>query len=84
MSSLKEIAIRDYISNIDFKYLVISTPYRDSVNLSQDGPPKNLDHAREWTLQEFNEYINTYFEIVNQFVTNKSQNTQCIIVKKID
>ena len=44
----------EYISNIDFKYLVISTPYRDSVNLSQDGPPKNLDHAREWTLQEFN------------------------------
>jgi SAM-dependent methyltransferase len=72
----------DYIKNINFEYLVISTPYRDHPDLSQDGPPNNKSHVREWTLDEFNEYIKEHFDIINHFMINKHQKTQCMICKK--
>lgn len=72
-----------YIKNIDFRYLIISTPNRDDESLSQDGPPNNHAHVREWAFQEFNDYIGEHFEIINHFVINKTQKTQCVICKKI-
>lgn len=71
----------DYLKNINFKYLIISTPNRDDPSLSQDGPPNNEAHAREWSFNEFNDYISEHFEIINHFVINKQQKTQCIICK---
>lgn len=71
-----------YIQQIDFQYLIISTPNRDDPSLSQNGPPNNIAHAREWTKTEFAEYIGVYFQILNQYDTNKTQRTQCIIAKK--
>lgn len=73
-----------YIQNIDFQYLVISTPFRDSAGLSQNGPPNNLSHFREWTLKELSEYILDYFDVINHFIINKEQHTQCMVVKKYD
>ena len=72
----------NYLSKIDFCYLILSTPDRSFRVLSQDGPPTNTAHVREWTRDEFYEYMREYFEIINQYVTNKSQCTQCVIVKK--
>lgn len=74
--------IIDYIKQIDFEYLIISTPNRDDISLSQDGPPNNQSHVREWAFLEFNEYIGEHFEIINHFVINKQQKTQCLICKK--
>jgi len=74
----------EYIKQIDFRYLIISTPNRDDEFLSQNGPPNNLAHIREWSFQEFNDYISEHFEIINHFVINKTQKTQCIICKKLN
>lgn len=74
--------ILEYIKKIDFRYLIISTPNRDDESLSQDGPPNNPAHVREWSFQEFNDYISEHFEIINHFVINKIQKTQCIVCKK--
>lgn len=74
--------ILNFLRDIKFDILVISTPYRDSIALCQTGPPKNISHAREWSFNEFREYIGSKFEIINHFLINKSQHTQCIICKK--
>jgi len=71
-----------YIEKINFEYLIISTPNRDNLELSQNGPPKNDAHAREWSSSELREYIGQYLNVVNQYDTNKNQKTQCIIAKK--
>jgi 2-polyprenyl-3-methyl-5-hydroxy-6-metoxy-1,4-benzoquinol methylase len=73
----------EYISKINFKYLIISTPNRDDITLSQDGPPNNIAHAREWNFKEFEEYISEYFDVINHYDINKNQKTQCIICKKL-
>ncbi len=74
--------IMKYIQQIDFEYLIISTPNRDDRTLLQDGPPNNIAHAREWTKKEFSEYISEYFQIINHYNINKNQKTQCVIAKK--
>lgn len=74
--------IINYLNLIKFDYLIISTPNRDDIRLSQDGPPNNKAHVREWTFDEFHHYINQYFNIINHFVINKEQKTQCVICKK--
>lgn len=71
-----------YINLINFDYLIISTPNRDDTRLSQDGPPNNESHVREWSFNEFHQYLSQYFNIVNHFVINKEQKTQCAICTK--
>lgn len=72
----------EYLQKINFIYLVISTPDRDDLSLSQNGPPNNKAHAREWTFAEFYNYISEHFNIINHYVINKQQKTQCIVCKK--
>lgn len=72
----------DYIGAVNFDYLVLSTPSRDFKKISQNGPPHNEAHAREWTNRELNEYLSDYFTIINHFVINAPQCTQCVIAKK--
>jgi len=72
----------EYLQKINFTYLIISTPDRDDLSLSQNGPPNNLAHAREWTFAEFHLYISESFDIINHFITNKQQRTQCIVCKR--
>ena len=45
------------------------------------GPPANKYHVREWTFFEFQEYIKSYFKIVNHYVTNEDQCTQMVHAK---
>jgi len=60
----------NWISEIDFKYLVLSTPNRDALmrrkggKTSETGPPGNIAHYREWSAKEFRRYIEQYFTIV--------------------
>lgn len=74
----------NYIQKIDFQYLIISSPNRDSETLNQDGPPNNIAHAREWNSSELKEYVSQYFFVINQYDTNKNQRTQCLICKKYE
>ena len=77
-----------FISNIDFKHLVLSTPDRDAIQRLQrsfgwdvktDGPPHNMMHVREWTLAELREYLSQWFNIESQFMTPKQVECQVVI-----
>jgi 2-polyprenyl-3-methyl-5-hydroxy-6-metoxy-1,4-benzoquinol methylase len=60
----------NFIDQMDFKYVVISTPDRDLLPQiqgsfqSQIGPPVNETHIREWSFAEFKRYASEYFTII--------------------
>lgn len=76
----------------NFKYLLISTPERDAVDLYlnkkiMNGPPSNKAHVREWNFKEFFNYVNSFsFEIEKHYmIKNKAESSklcQIVIVKK--
>lgn len=78
----------NYIKNQHFKYLIISTPAREFVYKASElwsyGPPRNPAHQREWTMDEFRAYIEKYFIVLDQRLTNYKQATQMVICKKFD
>lgn len=65
----------DYLISFNAKYYIISTPCRDILcynpkfanhyNVSLNGPPLNTCHVREWTMNEFKEYISEKFTIIS-------------------
>ena len=63
------------------KFIVFSTPDRDLLNRTPNGPPKNREHVREWTMPEFFNYINSRFDIIEHFISNTAQSTQVILAK---
>jgi SAM-dependent methyltransferase len=73
----------EFIKRIEYKYLVLSTPDRGLIHESDDeeyfGPPRNTAHVREWTYEEFYEYISKHFNVIDHRVTNLGQYTQMII-----
>lgn len=61
-----------WIKNQKPKYIVLSTPDRDSLlsePTSQTGPPQNIHHVREWSKNEFISYLSSYFIIEHWFNT---------------
>ena len=77
-----------FISQINFKHLVISTPERNAIqslqksfgwDVSDNGPPHNLMHVREWSFQELNEYLSKWFKIESQFMTPKQVECQVVV-----
>lgn len=73
----------DFISEIDFKQLVISTPERDAVAGKNDyGPPENTAHFREWNAIEFRNYLRQWFIIKEQKIYNTKSVTQVVICEK--
>lgn len=55
-----------YLASLDFDELVISTPDRVLLNIgTEQGPPHNIHHHREWTSEEFKNYVSTRFNVVN-------------------
>jgi len=67
----------DYLVSLNAKHYIISTPCREilcknpryaaTYNKSWQGPPINDCHVREWTMDEFIEYLSTKFNILNSF-----------------
>ena len=58
----------EWVEKSSFDRLIISTPDRDRVyGFSQNGPPTNVTHVREWTYTEFQDFIGNYFKIINHF-----------------
>ena len=78
--------LMDYLSAIDFKILLLSTPERELVHPSGSkhlfGPPANPSHIREWNYNEFGNYVKRYFNIIDHYISNHEQYTQLIICKK--
>lgn len=76
------------LKNINFKYLVVSTPDRgilyDESSEYYYGPPKNIHHIREWSFSEFRYYFLNNFghlNILEHYISNYYQKTQCIVLK---
>jgi len=65
----------DYLLSLKSKYYIISTPCREilcnhpkfsnTYNSTMNGPPLNPCHVREWTMEEFKQYISKYFDIIS-------------------
>lgn len=81
----------NFISKIDFKALVISTPERNIIQQLQKsfgwevnikGPPHNKMHVREWTGNEFKNYIENYFKINFHFLTKNQVECQVVVCTK--
>lgn len=71
------------LNKIDFKYLYISTPDRNILHSPWNyGPPRNPYHIREWSAYEFRKYIEQFFKVELQQITNYQQATQLLICKK--
>jgi 2-polyprenyl-3-methyl-5-hydroxy-6-metoxy-1,4-benzoquinol methylase len=81
----------NFINNINFKHLLISTPERDIIQKLQksfgwevldNGPPHNKMHVREWSAHEFKNYIESFFKIDYHFLTKLQVECQVIIASK--
>lgn len=67
----------DFLLSLNSKYYIISTPcryilcnhpkFRNHFERSWNGPPINPCHVREWTMNEFKEYMKTRFNIVTSY-----------------
>jgi hypothetical protein len=75
----------NFINDISFKYLIISTPSRNLLSRPWQkgfwGPPPNPVHIREWSFNEFHKYISIRFDIIDHRITNLAQATQMVICK---
>jgi hypothetical protein len=60
--------------------LIISTPDRNFLNWK--GPPKNPNHAREWTFDEFEKYLKLNFSNVKGLHCQKQKECMFFICKK--
>lgn len=73
----------DFLSDINFRLLVISTPERDQVAGKMDfGPPENTAHYREWNAVEFKNYLRTRFVVIDQQIIQSKSVTQVVICQK--
>jgi hypothetical protein len=73
----------EFISRIQSKQIIFSTPERNAVAGKNDyGPPENPAHFREWDADEFKNYISRYFVIQEQRIFNGKSVTQVITCKK--
>jgi 2-polyprenyl-3-methyl-5-hydroxy-6-metoxy-1,4-benzoquinol methylase len=76
-------SLLDFLQDIDFKYLVLSTPERDAKLGKNDyGPPENLHHFREWNQYEFKDYVRPWFNIADQQIFNDKSITQVLVCTK--
>lgn len=71
-----------FIPRLDPQWIVISTPERNLLlDGAHDGPPRNPCHVREWSFMELQAYLGTFFEILEHFVCNARQCTQCVLCR---
>lgn len=69
-----------YVLALHPQYVVFSTPDRNLLNHgTHDGPPLNSAHIREWSYAEFQAYVGSRFEVVEHFISNRQQGTQCLL-----
>jgi len=69
-----------YIASLNPKYVVLSTPDRNLLRSgTHSGPPHNPAHIREWSFSQFEAYIGSRFHVLEHFVSNSAQATQCLL-----
>lgn len=69
----------DLIIQCNPKLIILSTPERNLLyNTDHNGPPFNKAHVREWTMQEFYDYISSRLDVQDHYISNRKQSTQVI------
>lgn len=69
-----------YLSAVNPRYIVLSTPDRNLLRVgTHNGPPRNPAHAREWSFVQFEAYIASRFQVLEHFISNSAQGTQCLL-----
>jgi hypothetical protein len=81
----------EYLLSLKSKYYIISTPCREVLcnhpkfsyyyRKSLYGPPINKCHVREWTMDEFKEYISTNFLIISSHYGDEQLECQYHLLK---
>lgn len=67
------------------RFAVLSTPDRNLLRQgTHNGPPQNTMHIREWSMPEFRAYLEAHFKVLDHFVSNASQCTQCALIGLTD
>lgn len=75
-------ALLRQIAELRPKLVVLSTPERNLMRQgTHDGPPANPAHVREWSFAEFEALVSTQFEVVEHFISNSAQCTQCLLAR---
>jgi 2-polyprenyl-3-methyl-5-hydroxy-6-metoxy-1,4-benzoquinol methylase len=83
----------DHLLSLNATYYIISTPCREILCNSDrysatykstwNGPPLNGCHVREWTMNEFVQYLSEKFEVVRSFYGEKQIECQYHLLKKL-
>ena len=83
----------EHLISLNAKYYIISTPCRETLCKNSrfsatygptwDGPPLNGCHVREWTMNEFIEYISEKFKVVHSFYGEKQIECQYHLLKNL-
>ncbi|MEN9510813.1 MAG: hypothetical protein RLZZ370_632 [Bacteroidota bacterium] len=75
--------LRNLLEHRSAQWFLFSTPDR---NLDPSpwtfGPPPNECHFREWRFEEFNAYLNRFFVVRRQEISNAAQRTQWILAQR--
>lgn len=74
----------EFVKLLSPRYIIFSTPERNLLGVgTHNGPPCNPAHVREWSMPEFRAYIESAFEVMDHFVSNSAQCTQCILARPL-
>jgi len=69
-----------YLLAVNPRYIVLSTPDRNLLRAgTHNGPPRNPAHVREWSFVQFEAYIARHFRVLEHFISNSAQGTQCVL-----
>jgi len=75
--------IADLLAHQHAQYFIFSTPDRNlDTSPWKFGPPNNESHFREWTFEEFEQYMSGYFRILVHTISNREQRTQMLIAER--
>lgn len=75
--------LMEFLEDVPFRLLVISTPERDLVAGEKDfGPPANTSHFREWNGAEFRNYLRRWFKVEEHHVLSDKSITQVAVCSK--
>jgi SAM-dependent methyltransferase len=73
-----------FIKLLSPRYVIISTPDRNLLRVgTHNGPPGNPAYVREWSMPEFRAYIESTFKVLDHFISNSVQSTQCVLARPV-
>lgn len=71
------------LANSQARYFAFATPDRDILRgVSDTGPPRNPAHCREWNMLEFRQFVDQWFNVVYQDLSDDSEGIQVVFAER--